>query len=92
MYNTTNTIQSREVTIRQADHQEWDVIDRLAQLDSAPPPPRDAMLVAEVGGEMLAAISIRNGYAVAKPFEPSSDLIDCFAPVPTSCTVATATM
>ncbi len=34
------------------------------------------MLVAEVGGEMRAAISISNGYAISNPFEPSSDLIN----------------
>ena len=74
MYYTPNTIQEhdRAVTIRRADKREWDAIDRLAQLDSAPPPPRDEMLVAEVGGEMRAAISVRNGYAIADPFAPSA--------------------
>ena len=78
MYYTPDTIEEhdRAVTIRRADAREWDAIDRLAQLDSAPPPPRDEMLVAEVGGEMRAAISVRNGYAIADPFAPSAELID----------------
>ena len=78
MYYTPDTIEEhdRAVTIRRADRQEWDAIDRLAQLDSAPPPPRDEMLVAEVGGEMRAAISVRNGYAIADPFAPSAELVD----------------
>ena len=69
MYNTD------EVTIRTADREEWDAIDRLAQLDSAPPPPRDAMVVAEVAGEMRAAMSVTNGYAIADPFAPSEHLL-----------------
>ncbi len=78
MYYTPDTIEEhdRAVTIRRAATEEWDAIDRLAQLDSAPPPPRDEMLVAEVGGEMRAAISVRNGFAVADPFEPSAELVD----------------
>jgi len=80
MYYTPSRSQSnadsRGVTIRQAAAEEWDAIDRLAQLDSAPPPPRDAMLLAEVGGELQAAVSVRDGYAVANPFEHTSELID----------------
>ncbi|HEX6117282.1 MAG TPA: hypothetical protein VFY99_09285 [Solirubrobacterales bacterium] len=78
MYYTSNTIEEhdRAVTIRRADTAEWDAIDRLAQRDSAPPPPRDEMLVAEVGGEMRAAVAVRNGYAIADPFAPSAELVD----------------
>lgn len=78
MYYTPDTIEEhdRAVTIRRAGSEEWDAIDRLAQRDSAPPPPRDTMLVAEVGGELRAAVSVRNGYAIADPFEPSAQLVD----------------
>jgi hypothetical protein len=78
MYYMPITIEEhdRAVTIRRADPAEWDAIDRLAQLDSAAPPPRDEMLVAEVGGEMRAAVAVRNGYAIADPFAPSGDLVD----------------
>lgn len=78
MYHTAHTIEERDraVTIRRAGGDEWDVIDRLAQRDSAPPPPRETMLVAEVDGEMRAAISIRNGYSIADPFLPSAGLVD----------------
>jgi hypothetical protein len=80
MYHVPHTInghdQAHGVTIRHAGGEEWDAIDRLAQLDTAPPPPRDAMLVAEVDGQMRAAVSVRNGYSVANPFERSSELID----------------
>lgn len=70
MYDNAPT-HTDEVTIRLAEVSEWDAVDRLAQLDSAPPPPREAMLVAEVGGELRAAISVRNGYAIADPFQCS---------------------
>jgi hypothetical protein len=78
MYYKTNAIEEhdRAVTIRRADSAEWDAIDRLAQRDSAPPPPRDEMLVAEIDGEMRAAVAVRNGYAVADPFASSGDLLD----------------
>jgi hypothetical protein len=75
MYDNT-PMHTHEVTIRLAEASEWDAVDRLAQLDSAPPPPRDSMLVAEVGGELQAAISIRNGYAVANPFESSGEHVE----------------
>jgi hypothetical protein len=78
MYYTHDTDKNRyrAVTIRRADGEEWETIDRLAQLDSAPPPPREPMLVAEVEGEMRAAVSLRNGYAVADPFAPSGELVE----------------
>lgn len=70
MYNADTVI------IRNAATEEWDAIDRLAQLDSAPPPPRDQLLVAEVAGEMRAAVSVRNGYAIADPFAPSVHVLE----------------
>jgi hypothetical protein len=73
MYYKNGNDYNENVTIRVAAPQEWDAIDRLAQRDSAPPPPRDAMLVAEVAGEMRAAVSVRNGYAIADPFRRSCE-------------------
>jgi hypothetical protein len=76
MYDKNEKMYSEEVTIRVASTDEWDAIDRLAQRDSAPPPPRDEMLVAEVDGEMRAAVSVRNGYAIADPFRPSGGHVE----------------
>lgn len=76
MYNKNRKTYSEDLTIRVASTEEWDAIDRLAQRDSAPPPPRETLLVAEVDGEMLAAVSVRNGYAVADPFRPSGEHVE----------------
>jgi hypothetical protein len=73
MYDKSAEHYNEEMTIRVAAPHEWDAIDRLAQRDSAPPPPREAMLVAEVDGEMRAAVSVRNGYAIADPFRRSGE-------------------
>jgi hypothetical protein len=64
------------VTIRLAHADEWDVIDRLAQLDSAPPPPREAMLVGEVDGQLRAAVSMRGDYSIADPFRRTLEVVE----------------
>jgi hypothetical protein len=48
---------------------------RLAQLDSAPPPETGPMLVAEVDGELRAALPLRGGVAIANPFRSTAELI-----------------
>ena len=63
------------LTIRQAEVADADALTRLAALDSAAPPTGTA-LVAEVGGEVWAAIEIDSGTAIADPFRPSGELVD----------------
>jgi hypothetical protein len=65
----------KQLTIRHADAADSDAIARLAALDSAFPPTGPA-LVAEVGGELWAAIEIDSGTAIADPFRPSGELVD----------------
>ena len=48
---------------------------RVAALDSARVP-RSPLLVAEVDGEIRAALSLDDGSSVADPFQPSLDLVD----------------
>jgi len=67
---TENTL-----TIRPADLADLAGLDRLAALDSSSPPTGD-VLVAEVGGELWAAISVETGKAIADPFRPSGDLVE----------------
>jgi hypothetical protein len=54
------------------DH--WALI-RLAALDSAAGVPRAPLLVAEVDGELGAALSLRDGAAIADPFRPTAEIV-----------------
>jgi hypothetical protein len=61
------------VTLRLAVPADAEALDRLAQLDSRRAP-RGAVIVAEVAGELWAAVSIDDGHAVADPFRPTGEL------------------
>jgi hypothetical protein len=63
------------VTIRMAVPTDAATLSRLAQLDSAPPPEPVATLVAEVRGELRAALALDSGRAIADPFEPTAELV-----------------
>jgi hypothetical protein len=63
------------LTIRPADLADLAGLDRLAALDSASPPTGD-VLVAEVGGELWAAVELDSGTAIADPFRPSGELVE----------------
>jgi hypothetical protein len=65
----------KTLTIRPADLADLAGLDRLAELDSAYPPTGDT-LVAEVGGELWAAIEIDTGATIADPFRPSGELVE----------------
>jgi hypothetical protein len=62
-------------TIRRADLADLAALDRLAALDSKSAPTGD-VLVAEVGGELWAALELSSGRAIADPFRPSGELVD----------------
>jgi hypothetical protein len=61
------------LTIRMAVPSDDDALERLAELDSAAAP-QDPVLLAEVGGELWAAISLDDGHIVADPFRHSGEL------------------
>ncbi len=65
----------KTLTIRKAEVADSDALTRLAALDSASPP-TGSSLVAEVGGEVWAAIEIDSGTAIADPFRPSGELVE----------------
>ena len=50
-------------------------LTRLAQLDGAPRP-AGAMLVAELDGEIVAAVPFDGGRAIADPFRPTAALVE----------------
>jgi hypothetical protein len=62
------------ITIRRAHPEEPGVL-RVAALDSARVP-RSPLLVAEVDGEIRAALSLEDGSSVSDPFHASLDLVD----------------
>jgi hypothetical protein len=62
------------LTLRYATPADVDAIDRVAQLDSQRAP-RGVVLVAEVGGQVWAAISLDDHHAVADPFRPTGELV-----------------
>jgi hypothetical protein len=63
------------LTIRMAVSSDAAELSRLAQLDSAPAPGPVPMLVAEVGGELRAALPLGDGPAIADPFHRTAELV-----------------
>src|SRR3954471_9307137 len=62
-----------DLVIRHARPDDADALATLAQLDSSRAP-RGDVLVADVQGELWAAVSVDDGHAVANPFRPSGEL------------------
>ena len=63
------------LTIRRATPSDAFSLRRLAAMDSSSPPTGDVLL-AEMGNELWAAVSIDTGASVADPFRPSGDLVE----------------
>ena len=68
----TNTA---EITIRPADATDERALNELAIIDSADSAPAAPVLLAEVDGRLRAALSMKDGKAVADPFYPSAGLV-----------------
>jgi hypothetical protein len=64
---------SADVVIRYARRDEADALATLAQLDPSRAPSGE-VIVADVQGELWAAVSLDDGHAVANPFRPSGEL------------------
>ena len=62
------------LTIRQSSPHDADALTGLAQLDSSRPL-REPALVAQVGDELWAAVSLRDQRVVADPFRPSGAVV-----------------
>jgi hypothetical protein len=65
---------TRSVTIRLAAAADEDSLEHLASLDSASVP-SGATLVAEFGGELVAAASLEGGRAIADPFRHTAEVV-----------------
>ena len=65
----------RSVTLRFASPADQGPLTRLAELDSAASPTQPVLL-AEVGGQLRAALVLTDSTLVAHPSHPTADLID----------------
>jgi hypothetical protein len=63
------------VTIRPAHAHDEPALRRLAALDSAPVPPAP-LLLAEVEGELQAALSLWDGTTIADPFRHTAEHVE----------------
>ena len=71
----TATTLNADLTIRRAYADDAIEIGRLAQLDSAVTP-SGAVLVAESGGRIVAALDLERGAAIADPFVPTAHVVE----------------
>jgi hypothetical protein len=69
-----NTLRS-QITIRPAYGDDSCALLRLAALDSASGVPPAPLVVAEVDGELSAALSLTDGSAIADPFRPTAQIV-----------------
>jgi hypothetical protein len=61
-------------TIRSATPRDAGTVRRLAELDSAPAL-EGTVLLAELNGMPVAAVSLKNGAVTADPFRPTEDVV-----------------
>jgi len=69
------TIRPMNTTLRFANAHDAIALDRLAQLDSSVVPAAP-QLIAEADGQLVAAISTRDGSAIADPFTRSAGAVE----------------
>jgi hypothetical protein len=67
-------VRSSSLRIRHASAADAAAVERLAALDSSRRPTGDVLL-AEVGDELWAALSLEDGHAVADPLRPSAEAV-----------------
>jgi len=73
--HTPPPIAGSSLVIRAAEEGDSEPIARIAQLDSATVPAGD-LLVAELGGEIVAILPLGGGRAIADPFRRSADAVE----------------
>jgi hypothetical protein len=62
------------LTLRLASDRDTAALARRAELDSSFPP-ADPVLLAEVAGELRAALSLNDGVRIAEPFHPTAEIV-----------------
>jgi hypothetical protein len=73
--NPATATATATITIRPAYADDDAGLVRLAALDSAEAAPERPLLLAEVDGQLRAALSLRDGAAVADPFFATAELL-----------------
>ena len=73
--SSNNHESSGEIVIREATAEDRGRLSRLAELDSSRAP-ADPVLIAEVDGELRAAISTVDGHLLADPWHVTADLVE----------------
>lgn len=71
----TSTAFAPTIAIRPALEADAAAVRRLAALDTAPVP-EGPLLLGVVDGEVLAAVPVGGGRAVADPFRPTAEVVD----------------
>ena len=69
------TSHTSEITVRLADHTDSRALLYLAALDSAQVP-AGALVLAESDGEIVAAVPVNGGRAIADPFRGTAALVE----------------
>jgi hypothetical protein len=67
--------QRGELRIRAASNADMPALVRLARLDSHGRPPSGTIIVAEDGGEIVAAMAVEDGASIADPFRPTAPMV-----------------
>ena len=77
MYGINHNMMTADqgVVVRLAESADCVALLRLAALDSASVP-GGSLAVAEVGGELVAAVPVNGGRAIADPFRPTASLVE----------------
>jgi hypothetical protein len=76
LMTTTTASLTTPITIRLATPDDQLALYRLAALDSAPSLPAGRVLLAELDGELRAALSLDDGAALADPFHPTLHIVE----------------
>jgi hypothetical protein len=71
----TREDRTASVTVRRFAERDIAAIQRLAELDEKPIP-SGGVLVAEQAGELVAALPLDGGQALADPFKPTADVVE----------------
>ncbi len=74
----SSTLATSTISIRRATAADAPAIERLATLDAGRVP-SGRTLVAEVGGELIAAYGVERGERLGDPFAPTAEVLDLLA-------------